>query len=250
MTKGSSNVKRLFAGTIPRDGEPMMRDRQPSVEAPMLGDGQPLATLAGGEQVLLLKGQGFESLSLRSREGNVLLEYDTRSGQVRISGPIQAVSVASGAPRVELRSAGDLDLVAGGSVNVRAGAGVTLEAANGAAAPSAIVRVMPQGLTFAARQLAIAADGARMSLSRASVRGGVLDARWSRVRLDSERLELNARDVRSRLGNLVQEVEQAFTLKAGRVRQWITGSIVTRAERSELVAREDVRIDGKIINLG
>jgi hypothetical protein len=151
---------------------------------------------------------------------------------------------------VELRSEGNLSLCARGALKLSSSAAVTLEVTGQDARTSASARLAPYGISFAARQINLAADSARFNLRRAELRGEQLRAIWSRASLTSVRLELNARDVRTKLHTVLQDIEGTLSVKAGQVRQWVRGSSYTQAERSELLVRQDVRIDGKSINLG
>jgi len=223
----------------------------PPADDAALPDPHPvLARLAGGERLLLTDTESGQRLALASRSGQVLFEYDTSSGCVRISGAVTSVALASSAADVELRSEGNLALVARGGVSIRSASAVTLEVQDGTSSPSARASVTPHGISLAARQLDLMAERARASWQRAELCGQKLRARWESAQLSSQHLELEARNVRSKLHTVMQEVEGSLSLRAGRVRQWIRGSHHTRVERSELLATEDVRINGKRINLG
>lgn len=229
-------------------------DDQPPASGPVRrqpsSQGSGVTHLAGGEQLTLTPTAHGQRLTLCSPEGQALVEYDTHTGCLRVCGPVTRVSLDSTAADVELRSAGNLSLSAEGAIHLSSAAGVTLEVNGSDGRPTACARVAPYGMTFAARQLTWAADSARFNLRRAEIRGEQLRAIWSKASLTSARLELQARDVRTKAHNVMQDIEESLSIKAGRVRQWIRGSHHTHAERSELLAREDVRIDGKTINLG
>lgn len=68
--------------------------------------------------------------------------------------------------------------------------------------------------------------------------------------LTAERLELVARDLRTKAKTLVQTVEETLTTRAGRLREWVRGSRHSQAETTEILSEKDVRIDGTKIRLG
>ena len=106
-------------------------------------------TLDGGEALLLARTERGQRLTLTSRDGQPLLEYDTHSGRVRVSGPITSVSLDSGAPDLALGTAGNLSLHASGRVDIHGALGVSLEAGAVGAAPSAVAHLAPSGLSYA-----------------------------------------------------------------------------------------------------
>lgn len=207
-------------------------------------------TLDGGERVQLESAERGQRLTLTCREGRALLEYDTHTGCLRVTGPISGVSVESSAPDVALAAAGNLSLRAEGQVSIRGALGVSLEAGAASASPSAVARLAPSGLTYAGAQLSLAAEAARLAFQRATVQGSDLRASWSRVGLASRKIEIEAHELRSKVASVAHEIERSLTVKAGRIREWVRGSHHTRAERCEVRASGEVRIDGQRINLG
>lgn len=207
-------------------------------------------TLEGGESVLLARAKQGQRLTLTSRDGQPLLEYETHTGRVRVSGPITSLELDSISPDLELSAGGNLSLNASGRVGIRGGLGVSLEAGAAGAVPSAVAHLAPSGLSYAGGQLSLAAEVARLAFQRAEARGAELRATWSRVRLSSRAIEVEAHQLRSKAKSVFQEIEGSLTVKAGRVREWVRGSHHTRAERCEMRASGEVRIDGQRINLG
>ncbi len=208
-------------------------------------------SLADGVRLQITTSEGGEQeLTLFSRDGHALVEYDTRTGALRLSGAVTHVALRGADTDMALHCEGRLSLSARDGVQIRSPRGVDLELGAGDAAPSAALRLAPHGVTLSGRHLTLASEVARLAFRRAELHGSELRAIVARATLASERLEISSRELRSRVDNAIQEVRGSLTLKAGRVREWIRGSRHTRAERCELVADKDVRIDGKVINLG
>lgn len=195
--------------------------------------------------------QGAEKLySVISAEGQPILEYNSHTGVVQILGNLSSVQLDSERPALGLTAQGDLNLSAGGVVRIRGQQGLNLEVGEENMPATSAAHVTSHGITLASRHLRLVGQKAALHFKQLELTGERLESVWSRVQLASEKLDLRSGDVNAKMKTLVQDVEESLTLRAQRVRQWVRGSIVTRAERSDLRAKKSVRIDAKSINLG
>ncbi len=96
----------------------------------------------------------------------------------------------------------------------------------------------PGDLAFRARGKIdfVATEGVRISSARVTVQAG--------------KLELVARSVVERFGDVWRRIKGVFQSRAGRVRHVVDGSYNVKAERIVERATKDVKIDGEKINLG
>ena len=203
-----------------------------------------------GGRLRVIDGPNGTKLTLSSPSDECLLEYDTHSGQVRIRGPLSRVALSAPREGVELSSAGDLTLQARGVVRVQGEAGVQIGAGASEHPSAPRVTLGPNALSVSAAKLRAFGQAGNLRVEECEVSGRNLRSSWQLAAISAERLEQTARDLRVRASDLIQDVEDALTTRAGRVREWIKGSRYTRAESAELRAERDVRIDGKKIHLG
>jgi hypothetical protein len=110
-----------------------------------------------------------------------------------------------------------------------------------------------------------ASDGALLfEYDAATGRGAVCMAKHMRFETEGDiemvaagTISLKARQAEMHFGSLIEHVGNAYRyvkelnqLKAGRMRALIAGAIQWKGDRVSVLAREDVHIDGKRINLG
>jgi hypothetical protein len=179
-----------------------------------------------------------------------VLEYSALTGDVRITGRVRALELDTPERGLRLSSRGDIHLNAEGMVRLRGKAGVRIEAAGADCAPVSAVDVGPAGVTVAGHRLGVAAAEGCVRMRRCDVSGDELRATWKVATWAAERLEIAARDMRTKAASLVQSVEQTLTTRAGRLREWVLGTRHSRAGSTEILADEEVRIDGAKIHLG
>lgn len=179
-----------------------------------------------------------------------VLEYNAATGDVRITGRVRSVEVDAPERGLQLASRGDIQLNAEGMVRLRGKAGVRVEAAGDGGPPASAVDVGLAGVTVAGHRLGVAAAVGSVRVRRCDVSGDEVRSTWKSASWAAERLDIAARDMRTKAANLVQTVEQTLTTRAGRLREWILGTRHSRAQSTEILSEKDVRIDGAKIHLG
>ena len=227
-----------------------LRDRA-APPATVSNDGDALhVELRGGGHLRVVHGGDGACVQLFAPDAQPVLEYNATTGDVRITGPVRRLELEAPERGLALSSRGDIRLMAQGMVRLQGKAGVRVEAAGDAGKPAALVDVGPTGVTLAGHRLGIVGAEGNVRLRRCDVSGDELRSTWSRATWTVERLELAARDMRTRAKTLVQTVEETLTTRAGRLREWVRGSRRSQAETTEIVSEKDVRIDGTKIHLG
>ena len=69
-------------------------------------------SLADGARLQIASSEGNQELTLFSREGQMLVEYDTRTGALRLSGAVTHIALRGTDPDMELHCEGRLALSA------------------------------------------------------------------------------------------------------------------------------------------
>jgi hypothetical protein len=93
-------------------------------------------------------------------------------------------------------------------------------------------------ITASAGDLTLSAPQGRIALSA------------SEIVLDTGRFELRAGHIVERVGDVYREIEGLLQTRAQRVRTLVRGAYQLLAKRTEVVAEEDVAVDGKRVLLG
>jgi len=198
-----------------------------------------------------IQGQGRDQcISVNDSLGRTVFEYypeQARSvlvaaqGDLQLAAPQGAISLEA-AKGIHCTSAAKISFES--KTDVRAS--VHTQERGGAQA----VKLDNDGLQIRSHQLKLTAGQGEVSIARAIFQGKQYIARVSRVKLIGDRLEITARRLWERSEHSIRQVLHLCQMQAGRMRTLVKGAHHLYSDRSTIVAKEDVRIDGKKINLG
>lgn len=178
-----------------------------------------------------------DRLEVRDHDGRLLFEYDASQRRAVIHLPGADLELRSAKGRFELASRSDLRISSAGVVEIEGAKGSRL------GGPDAAVDVKP---------------------GRVEVSAPVLESKVAEVRHEGERVEAKATEAQFSWGKAEEIVGRLFTFardkyeriesllhtRAGRIRIESQSAYLLQAERANLRAKGDVRIDGETINLG
>lgn len=204
------------------------------------------AALRDGSRLALERTREHDRVRLLDAEGAALIEYDTRTGSVRLASPRGDLVLA--APKGHVR----VEAARGFSVRTRGACELSSEARGEAPESDAHARLRLEG------------DRATLRAGRAQVRANELHADAELVKTVARKIESTAESVRVLAGvlesratrvlshavHVYQEVDEQVQLRAGRVRTIARDAWHVFGKRSFLGAEEEVKIDGENIRLG
>ncbi|NUP12381.1 MAG: DUF3540 domain-containing protein [Polyangiaceae bacterium] len=153
-----------------------------------------------------------EAIEVRDAAGRLLFEYDAATGKGALVMPEGDLTLK--APR------GNIDLIAGKSISL------------------------------GTKQLTMTAERADVTFADMTYRSVRLTAAVEQAHVVVDRIEQVASNVLLRAREVVRHVEGLDQTTAGRVRALIRGAYSLKAERASVLAEDDVKIDGKRVNLG
>ena len=116
--------------------------------------------------------------------------------------------------------------------------------------PDQRLQVDGDGVHLGVHALDVSAGKGNVRIASAAYRGNRVTSDVDRAKFTYGRLEVAARRVLQRSGQLVQQVKRLCQVQAGRLRTLVTGAHHLQSKSTTLIAEEDVRIDGNKINLG
>lgn len=160
----------------------------------------------------LLRDDG-EILELRDPQGRLIIEYDTRESRAIFYFPEAQLRVRSADGKVEFSS--------------------------------------DQGMKFATKgALELEAKRLDARIGETDFRGERIVARATEVRVAWGKLEQVVGRLFTFAKNVYERVEGLLHSRAGRVRAESKGSYLVQAERVTVAAQDDVKLQGKVINVG
>lgn len=205
--------------------------------------------LADGAVAELGAGRAPQTLRLFAKEGQLLFEYDARTGKARATVERGDLELASDAGDVVLRAGRTLRLE-GEAVALAGRSGVHLTAGAGAGTNRSVLSLGRDALELASARLGVTAGQAELRIAETRFLGERLRGWVGDARLTLGRLETMATTVLQKARDLYRSVEGLSELKAGRVRTLVRGTWHARSRNTVLFAEQDVSIDGEKIHLG
>ncbi len=198
-------------------------------------DERRLATAAGPSAAVIGQG-GSERIEVRDAAGRPLFELDTATGRAVVMAPAGDLTLAA--------PPGDIELSARGSIRLRGEKSVEL------AAEGASLTLERDAARLSARAMAFAAERAELLFGEASYLGARLGAKLTEAKVAAERLETAAGTLFERAKSAFRTVDDLSQLRAGRTRTLVTDGHHLKAGHVLVDADEEVKLDGKRIQLG
>ncbi len=175
-------------------------------------------------------------IKLQDRNGQPVLDYDTDSGEAVLHLPEATLRIRSVEGKIELTSNRDISLQSTQTIEIKGKRGLRLEGEGS--------RLQLQ------KKSEITAPSLKAGISKLSFEGEELSGKakeatfsWGRVHQTVTRFVQFAKSAYTR-------VETVLHTRAGRVRTEAEGSLQLHAEEARVLAKRDVHVNGRSINLG
>jgi hypothetical protein len=192
-----------------------------------------------GASVAVTQVDGGERIEVRDADARLLVELDPATGRMQVSAP--AGDLAFAAPH------GDLELSAGGAVRVRGGKEVALETSGERGASFVLGSAVSR---LSSRVFQLVAKKADLGVDDATYTGAGLRATLHEATLRVNRLETVAERLFERAKSVFRQVDDLHQLRAGRARTLVDEGYFLRTKHASIEAEDEVKIDGKQIQLG
>lgn len=203
-------------------------------------------TVPGGATAAV--GTDGDTLDVRSPEGRLLFQYESRTGACRVYAPTGDLELHSGGA-IRLVAADGIRLE-GREVTAAAAIGVSLRTGLPGATESSALRMTHGHLGMTAPSLRVDAAAAQVAIGRARYRGDEVRLTAKSGHFDFTTLETTAKRIWQKGKELVQRIEGLCDQRAGRLRTLVDGSMELKGDTVFLKGKDAVRIDGKRIDLG
>lgn len=198
-----------------------------------------------------LEGRGPDQcIAVHDDSGRALFEYYPAHGR-------SVVKAIGGDLELDAPD-GDIHLKAGKTIHCTSAEDVSIAGGNSVGIvvrgeekkPDQEVLVDEDGVRMGVHKIDVSAGQSDVSIVRATYHGKQLTSRIERARLIYGKLDVTAKRIWQRSGHLFRQVRHLYQMQAGRLRTLVKGAHHSQSQRTTMIAKEDVRIDGKRINLG
>jgi len=198
-----------------------------------------------------IEGAGADqSITVHDAGGQVVFQYYPDTGKSIINAPQGDLQLA--APN------GHIELAAGKQIRCQCQQDITMDAShNIRLSVKSEQQQLPQslaidgnGMQMGVHRLEVTAGQADINVADTVYHGRQFTSRVGRARWIFDKLEVRTRRLWERSEDVVRSVVNLCQVQAGRMRTLVKGAHHVQSERTAIIARQDVRIDGKKINLG
>jgi hypothetical protein len=225
-----------------------VRNLDPQPESSDLPRRAPLRTRDGASAELRAEG-GRELLTVRDRRGAIVFEYDPDRGTGTLTMPEGDLRLAAPAGHIQLLAGKGVECVSAGEIALRSRTATTMVAHAPGTAVSA-VRVAAGHVAVATAELAVQGARAEIRIDEARYAGRLLATTLETAQHVVGKLETTAATIVERAADVFRQVRGLHQLRAGRFRALVEGAVDLGGGRLSFLARDEVRVDGKKINLG
>lgn len=206
-------------------------------------------TLSDGAVVRISGDPPAEKLALAAPDRQLLVEYDTATGRMKVNVPAGDLELATDEGDIVLNAARSLRLL-GRSIEATGGSHVHLATEDLPGMARSVLSLDPSVARIASPNLAVAAQRARLRLGEATYSGDRLSARITSLKLVAQRLERIADQVHERVGYAYTTVRKLLEVRAKRIRTVVSSSYRLRTKTAFLKSDDDFKVKGDKIHLG
>ena len=206
-----------------------------------------LQTANGAVAVVRKTDQGEEVLAVKNAKGHLLFEYDSQKDQTKVFTPTGDLSF--------LAPNGDIKFVTGESVICESNRSFEVHTAGFADVQAGLdnptrLSMGQEGLIANTRKLKIGAEQAQLNLHDLNYHGERFSGVLANGKLVVGKMETLAKRIVEKAKNVYRQVEELSQLKAKRTRTLVEKQHLVQSGSTQILAKDNVRIDGEGIHLG
>ena len=235
------------------NGERVLVACQNTVMAYIIGvlDPGPQAIRASQGAGARVQGEGLDQrIVVHDEHEQPIFEYRPASGCSVIKALRGDLQLAAPNGCIDLKAGRGVRLHTEGDVAVTSDQSVRITVAGSPDLSDQELRLDRDGIHMGVHEMDVIAGQGRIRIARAVYHGKQLQSSVDRARMIYGKLEISAQRIWERSGQVLRSVRNLCQIQAGRLRTLVQGAHHVQCERSTLIAKKDVRIDGEKINLG
>jgi hypothetical protein len=191
-----------------------------------------------------------ERIQVHDAEHRLIFEYDPVAGKSSLAVPHGDLELLAREGDIRLRAGRQIQIQSDDQLHLTAAHAVTMSAATKTGGRPSRLRIDGSGAVLSGQRLGVSAQEADLHIDATTFHGRQLTAALERAKVVAGKLETVAVRLIERAKESYHFVEKLHEIKAGRMRRLIRGAFHLQSENTSILAKDDVRIDGKRINLG
>jgi hypothetical protein len=207
------------------------------------------ALLPGGGSAEIPYLNSSEPLRIFSPAGDLLLEYNSASGQIRLNAGAGGIEFASAQGDITFCSGKQIRME-GQSVAVRAQHSMDFGIVHTLRGMLARLHLTGDGTVLRAPNVTVETAHCDLQLNETTLKSEVVQADIGKIKVKSRRAEFSTETLITRAKNVYQTIEELCQLCSGRLRMIVRGTWHSRSQNTHLQTREDFKVKADQIHLG
>jgi hypothetical protein len=205
--------------------------------------------LADGAVARIDRTSNNESLKLYSRKNELLIDYQSQTGTVRVNAASGNLEFTAANGSIAFHSAKDIR-IDGNHVGINARTDLQLGIQGPQEATGPAISMQNRKMHLTAPVFDLTAQRAQLFLQETRIAGKKLLGRIGNVQFISRKIESVADTVLARAKNVYRTIAQLSQLRAGRQRTLIENTSHMKAQKTILKSETDFKVKAQKIHLG
>ena len=206
--------------------------------------------LRNGASAALIGPPDQEKLELRSKAGELVIEYDSKTGKTRVNVGTGDLEFVAQEGNIDFSSGKDIRLTSRQRIEIRSVSGIRLATTNLIGKLLCSLTLNPGRLKMNSNEVVVEAQKSESRVVEATHVGKQLSITVARARLVAGKLETLANDVMQKAKNIYTQVEGLAQMTTKRMRTIVGSTYHLKSKQAFLKAEEDFKVNADKIHLG
>ncbi len=205
---------------------------------------------SNGASAAVIGSPGEEKLELRSKAGDLVIEYDSRTGRTRVNVGTGDLEFVAREGNIDFTSAKDIRLTSSQRIEMRSDSGIRLTTTNLIGKLISSLTLNPGRLKMNSHEVVVEAQKSEIRVAETTHVGKKLSITVAEAGLVAGHLEVLANEVVQKAKNIYTQVEGLVQTAAKRMRTMVQSTYHLRSKQAFLKADEDFKVNADKIHLG
>lgn len=206
--------------------------------------------LGNGVSAAVIGPPDAERLELRSKAGELVIEYDSQTGKTRVNIAAGDLEFVAREGNIDFSAARDIRLTSARRIELRSTSGIRLVTSNLLDRLACSLSLNPGRVKIISNEMVVEAKKSETRIEDAAHTGRHLSATVTHARLVAGKLETVANDVMQTAKNIYSQVEGLAQMTAKRMRTIVDSTFHLKSKQAFLKADEDFKVNADKIHLG
>ena len=207
-------------------------------------------TLQDGASAKLDNKFDTEKLHFNSKSGELIFEYDTKSGKSRVNIANGDLEIITAKGKMDFISAGDINFSSKQSVNFQSDQEIKLHTNNSIGQNLSSISLINKKIEMSSSDLNINSQRSQFYMDNTKYIGNEFSGKIKNVKLIMVKLESISNTILQKAENIYQTVKGLTQFKTGRMRTLVDSTFHLKGKKVFIKAEEDFKVKGEKIHLG